>query len=309
MTDLTVFENIFKGPFPDTLFQKPEFFKLHANSNVGYFELCRRDVVIASIHFTPTGANNTWRSPAKGTFAGLHFAPGSKYSDLVYFLEYVEATLEARGARQLEVILPPEAHSGTVFAQQFYLFRSLGFDIAQCDLNQSLDVDDRGLSERMTYGNLKRLRKCEREGFVASSLPLAELPSVYETLEINRGSKGNALSMNLAQLKLMADTFPDKILLFGCGLKNELAASAVCLGVSPDVLYVFYWGDRPEYRSHSPVVMLANAIYQYAQIHAFKILDVGTSTIDRAPNIGLIDFKRGLGFSESLKVRMRKIYD
>ena len=102
----------------------------------------------------------------------------------------------------------------------------------------------------------------------------------------------------------MAQQLPEAFVLFGCRDGEQLAAAALCLRLSTEVLYVFYWGDRPGYAAQSPVVAVADAIYGYCRSHAIRLLDVGTSTVDREPNIGLIQFKRGLGFSESLKVRM-----
>ena len=159
----------------------------------------------------------------------------------------------------------------------------------------------------MTYGNLKRLRKCGRDGLVAEPLQMSALAQVYETLDVNRASMGNSLSMTMAQLQAMVDTFPKDIILFGCPHGDHLAAAALCLRLSSTVLYVFYWGDRPGYTTYSPVVAVADAIYGYCQKLGFRILDVGTSTFDREPNFGLLEFKRGLGFTESLKLRMRKL--
>lgn len=307
MSDYTLLENAFIGSNRDELFQQPAFFRLHAESGGAYFELCRKDRAAALIHFTPVDGKDTWRSPARGTFAGLSFEADLKSRELFAFFEGVESALRAKGAKNLEVLPAPQAHNATLFAQQVYLLRLFGFEIVQCDLNQSLDIDSRSLSERMSYGNLKRLRKCNREGLVARQLPQSDLSQVYETLAINRASKGISMSMTLAQLQLMVETLPKNVILFGCSDGDHLAAAALCLRVSPAVLYVFYWGDRPDYASQSPVVAVADAIYHYGREQGYKILDVGTSTIDRMPNFGLLEFKRGLGFSESLKVRMRKM--
>jgi hypothetical protein len=54
------------------------------------------------------------------------------------------------------------------------------------------------------------------------------------------------------------------------------------------------------------VVTLADAIYTHCQTQGTRLLDVGTSTVDRQPNFGLIQFKSGLGFSASLKLRMTR---
>lgn len=307
MSVYTLVENAFVGSDRNELFQQPAFFRLHAESGGVYFDLCHKGRSAALIHFTPVDREGAWRSPARGTFAGLSFDVDLKFRELFTFFEGVESALRAKGAKSLEVLPAPQAHSATNFAQQVYLLRLFGFETIQCDLNQSLEIDSRSLSERMTYGNLKRLRKCNREGLVARQLTHSDLPQVYETLSINRASKGNSMSMTLPQLQVMVDTLPENVILFGCSDGGQLAAAALCLRLTPSVLYVFYWGDRPDYASQSPVVAVADAIYHYGRERGYKILDVGTSTIDQKPNFGLLEFKRGLGFSESLKVRMRKM--
>jgi len=307
MSEYQLLENSFIGLETDVIFQKSSFFCMHAQPGATYFDLCHLGKAKANIHFSPIDEAGTWRSPARGTFAGLSYLEDLKFRELVSFFERVESSLRSKGAKSLEILLAPQAHDQVAFAKQVYLLRSFGFEVTKCDLNQSLAIDSRKLSERMSYGNLKRLRKCERENLVAVNISLASLPKVYETLVINRASKGNSMSMTLAQLQTMADNFPKDIILFGCPDGEQLAAAALCIRLSPSVLYVFYWGDRPEYSTQSPVVTLADAIYRYGQDEGFKIMDVGTSTIDREVNFGLLEFKRGLGFSESLKLTMRKI--
>jgi hypothetical protein len=306
MSDYTIVENGFVGSDPVFLFQSHAFFHLHARSSACYFELCHKGKVKAHIHFTSVDDDGAWRSPARGTFSGLGFLEDTDLNELFLFFKSVESALRSKGANVLEVLPAPQAYDPVAFSKQVYLLRSCGFEMIRCDLNQSLNIDERSLSERMSYSNRKRLRKCEREGLVARQLPLSDLPLVYETLVINRAIKGNTLSMSLVQLQLMVDTFPEDIVLFGCSNENHLAAAAYCLRLSPSILYVFYWGDRPEYATSSPVVAVADTIYRYAQMQGFRVMDVGTSTVDMEPNLGLLKFKLGLGFEESLKVVMRK---
>lgn len=290
------------------LFHAPAFFRLHSAGQPGlasYFEWTEGQRVVASIHFTATDGES-WRSPARGTFAGYACAPELRPEDGFAFHDAVEARLATQGAQRIEILPAPMAHDPAAFSTQIYLLRTRGYQMTQCDLNQSLDISATPLSERMSHGNLKRLRKCEREGLTAQQLPASALGDVYDTLAANRAGKGHAMSMTLAQLQTMADTFPDAVLLFGCRDGERLAAAALCLRLSAAVLYVFYWGDQPGYAQWSPVVPVADAIYRYGQDHGVALLDVGTSTLDREPNFGLIQFKRGLGFTESLKVRMSK---
>jgi hypothetical protein len=287
------------------LFQSRAFFELHAAGSGVFFEWAHGQRVVASIHLTPL-SDGLWRSPARGTFAGYAFEPSVSQEDLGAFHDAVLQSLVDRGARQIEILPAPMAHDAVAFTNQVYVLRSRGYAISQCDLNHSMEVTDQSLAERMTYGNLKRLRKCEREGLHAEQLPLQDLGAVYEVIEANRQAKGHAMSMSLSQLQTMAERFPDAIVLFGSRDGARLAAAALCLRLGSGILYVFYWGDQPGYATLSPVVGIANAVYRHCQQEGLRLLDVGTSTVDSEAHFGLIQFKRGLGFTESLKLRLLK---
>ncbi len=305
MRNYRCLNNQFAGEGLGGLFQQADFFNLHANGQGNYFEWIDGERIAATVHFTNVG-NGLWRSPARGTFSGFTFRNDLPIGDLFAFLDEVEANLKSYGALHIEVLPAPMAHDPTAFSNQLYLLSTRGYKMTHCDLNHSLTVDSRSLFERMTYGNLKRLRKCQRDGLITEQMPLSSLADVYHTLAHNRARKNRTLSMTLAQIQTMADAFPSAVVLFGCRDGESLVASAICFRLSPTVLYVFYWGDLPGYESLSPVVAVADAIYSYCQTTDASLLDVGTSTMGDAPNLGLIQFKRGLGFTESIKVRMRK---
>jgi hypothetical protein len=306
MNTYALLKNAYLGSGLGSLFHGATFFRLHSGERGQYFEWASTAKVAATVHFTPVGDGGLWRSPARGTFAGFASESGLRIESLFAFYDAVEASLRCEGAKRMEVLLAPIAHDPIAYSNQLYLLRSRGFEINQCDLNHSLEIDSRSLSDRMSYGNRKRLRKCQREGLVGERLPLSSLSSVYETLLANRESKGYVMSMTLPELQIMVDTFPSAITLFGCRDGTSLAAAGMCIRLSSAVLYVFYWGDQPGYESLSPVVSVAEAIYAYALEQQVKLLDIGASTLDRDPNFGLIEFKRGLGFTESLKVRLCK---
>lgn len=289
-----------------SLFQSRAFFELHAAGQGAFFDWEQGSKVVASVHFTPL-SDDLWRSPARGTYAGFAISPALALQDLFAFHDAVADRLAERGARRIEVLPAPMAHDPVAFANEIYLLRSRGYETTQCDLNHSMEVTPQDFSERMTYGNLKRLRKCERDGLVAKRLPLHELGAVHEVIAANRAAKGHAMSMSLEQLQTMADACPDAMVLFGSRDGMRLVAAALCLRLSAEILYVFYWGDLLGYAAHSPVVGIADVIYRYCQAEGFRLVDIGTSTVDRTPGFGLIQFKRGLGFTESLKLRLVKV--
>jgi hypothetical protein len=290
---------------PGGLFHSRAFFDLHAGAEARFFSWVRKSRVLARVHYTRTEPE-LWRSPARGTFAGYASHPALSLEGLLGFHDAVMARLNGDAAARFEVLPAPSAHDPAAFANEVYVLRSRGFDVARCDLNHSLAVNALPLTERMDYGELKRSRKCRREGLVAEPLPHSDLDAVHAMLVENRASKGRALSMSLPQLRTMATRFTDKIHLFGARDGDTLAAAAVCMRLSVRTMYVFMWGDKAAYAQHSPVVLLAEAIYAHCQTAGIELLDVGTSTEDTEANFGLIRFKRGLGFTESLKLCLRR---
>ncbi len=307
MAGFHLLENEYAGDGFRSLFHAPAYFRLHDPGGGCYFEWVADGVVRACVHLTPVGADGLWRSPARGTYAGYAFDPALRTADLFAFHAAVERRTVALGARHLELLPAPMAHDPVAFANHVYLLHASGYAMGQCDLNHSLEVTDLPLGARLAHNNHKRLRKCQREGLVATPLPLASLPEVYATLQANRTQHGLRMSMTLEQLEAMARTFPEAVRLFGVRDGAQFAASAVCLEVTPRTRYVYAWGDRPGYETFSPVVAVADAIYAHCHAQGVAVLDVGTSTVDRDPNHGLIHFKRGLGFTESLKVRLRRM--
>ncbi|SEN63111.1 Acetyltransferase (GNAT) domain-containing protein [Sphingomonas gellani] len=305
MSDQKLTINAFVEPNLGSLFHEAGFFRLHAGEGGRYFQWTDGKKSLGTIHFTEVD-HGIWRSPARGTFAGYAWERDLSVEQMFAFHDAVEAELVDAGAKRIEILPAPMAHDPVAFANTLYLLRARGFATEVCDLNHTLEVTATPLGERMTYGNRKRLRKAEREGFKAERVGLDQLHAVYDTIAANRAMKGNAVSMRVAQLEEMIALFPDRLVLFGMKDGDSLAASAICLRLSPSVLYVFYWGDRPGYSALSPVVALADTIYAYCQESGIVLLDVGTSTVNLEPNFGLIQFKRGLGFTESLKVRLSK---
>ncbi|MEO8057846.1 MAG: GNAT family N-acetyltransferase [Burkholderiales bacterium] len=307
MNNCRLLENRHPAPVdgPGGLFHSLAFHQLHSQGDGRFFEWADGEQVLASVHFTPT-QDGCWRSPARGTFAGYAVTPGLALESLAAFHDAVEQRLVALGARRIEILPAPMAHDPAAFSNQVYLLRARGFTINRCDLNQSLDVDDRPLAQRMSYGNRKRLGKCEREGLHCEVVGIDTLPEVYDTIACNRSARGHTMSMTLAQLQTMAEALPERLVLFACRDATQTVAAAVCLRLDAQTLYVFYWGDRPGHATLSPVVSVADTIYSYCQAAGVRRLDVGTSTVDAEPNHGLLQFKRGLGFTESLKLSLEK---
>ncbi len=294
------------------LFNTPTFFHLHAGngSRDHYFQLADRggDLALACIHFTEVSPGS-WRSPARGTFGSFSQAEAVTPGDLELLLHGVERYLTTLGAEELVMVLPPGGHDAARVADSTRMLLHNGYTILHADINQDLQVDERTLPERMSRGNLKRFRKCEREGWQFVQLPEEHHGQAYQLITDNRRRRGHPLTMTHEGLVTMDRLFPGRVPYFGLvrdGHPDDMAASAICMRIDEHILYVFYWGDAADRQTLSPVVGLAAGIHEYCRHEGIRILDAGISTAQGVPNPGLMRFKHSLGFSESPRATLIK---
>jgi len=301
--------NYFLPAQGDLIFNEPDYFLLHSHSpNDIHVQLCRRsdDRVYATLAFHEI-ADHLFVSPGRGTFGGLGLNAALDFIVIENFLQIVIDYLVGRGAKEIRIRNAPASHDLALFSIVFNVLTRYGFVIDKNEVNFDMVIDHRPLIERIDYGNVKRIRKAEREGFATKAVGLDILPQVHKLIADNRARLGVGVSMSLQQLQQMVILFPQRIQLFAAYRDdsfNEMAAAAVCLELAPSIMYVLYWGDADGMRTYSPVAILAATIYEFCQINGFRVLDVGISTLHGIPNHGLINFKRNLGFTESLKLDM-----
>jgi hypothetical protein len=262
--------------------------------------------VFATLAFYLRG-NGAYVSPLKGTFGGISVHQKVEFKVLEGFIQQSVAYLLLKGAKSLSIKLAPSSHGPEVFSVTCNVLLRLGFLVESKELNYDLRVNERSYLERIDYGNVKRIKKCLREGFHAFELETSRFEEASEVIALNRLRRGYPISMTYDQIQEMVLTFPGRIVCFGIAsdaTKKKLVASSVCILINSKILYVFYWGDIAEMETLSPVAMLASHIYEYMQKNDYEMLDVGTSTINGEPVYGLVNFKRSLGFSESLKLTL-----
>ena len=291
-----------------SIFNTPEFFHLHVGQRRGVFLSllpADSDAVIGRAHFVETTPGR-FVSPVRGTFGGFDLA-SSDVQTVEAFVDGAEQRLREIGARAIEVALMPFAHSPALNSVVFNVLLRRGYRIEVQDLSYAMEVRTQPLIERMQRNNQKKLRKCQREGFIVAKCEQdGERRAAYAAVAKNRESRGYAISMTYEQLAEMDRVFSGRIHYFSVTHQAETIAGSVCIELNPAVLYVFYWGDVPGFEVFSPVVLLADYIYSFAQSQGFKQLDVGRSTEAGVPNHGLIRFKEKLGFEASLKLTVAK---
>jgi hypothetical protein len=292
------------------IFNTPEFFNLHKLGTSFYFQLClgkpRQSVGV--VHFTEIEPGS-FRSPRRGTFGGFEFHRPVRVEVIERFVDEVEQVLKENGARQIELLDPPayfDACNAGVLAN---VLCRRGYVPRTPDLAYLLRIDAGPIWEKLKISRRQRIQRCQRHGIAAAQVGPDRYKEVYDVIVENRQTRHFPVTMTYDAIQQMVHAFPDRIIFFGAFDGGAMIASSICVKVNSSVLYVFYWGDRPGYEHLSPVTLLAQCIYDYAQKARFNLIDFGTATNGGVPIYGLINFKREIGCFPSPKPAYFKLLD
>ena len=188
---------------------------------------------------------------------------------------------------------------------QNVLFRA-GWILDQVDINYHFPVvDAEAFQAQLGATKRQETRRLKGTGASFCVVPHEQAERAYAVIARNRAARGYPMTMTWEALSALAKAFPAHVHFFGVVRGEDFLASAICLQLTPVYLYVFYWGEDPNFRKEMPVLVLVNGIMDHCHKAGFAILDIGVSTERSTPNEGLIAFKTGLGFQSSPKLTFR----
>ncbi len=242
-------------------------------------------------------------------FGGLEFAEGIPGEALTQLLVAVEAFCRKQNLTRLTIKLAPGGYDekGFLFLQKVY--EDQGFRVVSSLANHHIPVDEISFVQKIHPSEGKRLRKCQRAGFVAEQWQNPDPERVFSFLSESRKRQGYALSLDLEQLQILLTELPDEIKVFVVKDGPAIASLTVAIRVSRRILYNFCPADNLDYRVFSPTVLLNCALYKHAQSEGVEIIDLGVS-LDHFGNEkgSLMRFKENLGGQPSAKVTYQKIF-
>jgi hypothetical protein len=303
--------NSFLNSSANNYFNKETYFKHYSKDiKAYYFQLIRKSdsKVYATFSFYENEKKSLY-SPLYGTFGGVSAQEDINFELLELFISSLIKKILST-YNHIVIKLNPLAYNQRVCSKSINILTRIGFQFSSVDLNYSFDVNSSiQYNEFLSNGNKKKLKQCLRDGLFVKQLELEDYSKAYDVILINRTSKNYTISVTRDQFEGMVNSFGKDILCFGVYSPNSknLIASSICIRVSEEVLYVFYWGDVPSESTHSPIIILSSYLYDFCLKNNFKVLDIGTSTINGQPISGLVRFKENIGFKESLKFSLEYI--
>lgn len=248
--------------------------------------------------------NRQWISPFSAPFNLFteikHTSRISVFQEVIRLLK--EKAVEEK-IKKLKFTLPPLFYDFRNIVYWENAFLSNGFKIENYDINYQFDlrrisIDYEKYIARNARKNLHIALKsnlefchCETESGIIEA---------YKVIAENRLEKGYPLRMSLEQvLKTIEIVTADFFLV---KKDNISIAAAQVFRITPTVAQVIYWGDIRKYTEFKPINFLAYNLIQFYLREGYHYLDIGPSTENSVPNLGLCEFKESIGCDVSPKL-------
>lgn len=247
--------------------------------------------------------DGVWRNPVTGAFGGIVVREGISVKILEQFIEDLPKVLNKISTnKSISLKLPPTCYPDESPIIANILYRN-NWKIFQFDINHHLNIENNiNFKENLGHTKQKFIKRLEKNGIVFQQADLKMLEQIYRIIKKNREAQGYPMTMSFESVDALAQKFPEKIKLFAVSLDSQFVASSISIQINKEYLYVFYWGELPEYRQKSPILYLANGMVDYCQRTGIKILDIGSSSLNSNLNYGLCDFKSSIGCNVSHKL-------
>lgn len=234
--------------------------------------------------------------------------------DVQYIYQAIEKLDEyciEENIQYIKFVMPPvafEERDVSVFINAFGIH---GYQVEQRDLNFHLDLQkvySDNYSLFLPHNGRKNLKIALQSGLeLMICTNVEEKREAYNIIKVNRENKSRPLRMEFQQILdtvqiVKADIFQ---------VKNgeEGIAAAFVFWINKKIVRVIYWGDIPGYSEKKPINFLAYQLIQYYGKLGVEMIDIGISTENSIPNIGLCDFKESIGCDVSLAYTISKKYN
>jgi hypothetical protein len=225
------------------------------------------------------------------TFGGVVSGMSMKVAQMLCVFDSMTATLRERGINKIIYKAIPHIYHRVPAEEDLYALFRCGARLVRRDVSTTIE-----LRERLPFSKDRkgRIKLGEKHGLeVRRSFDFERFMKLVEQL---LGAKYGAKPVHTAaELRLLAERFPDNIKLFAAYKNSEMYAGVI-IYESQQVAHTQYIGTSHERRKTGAQDLLLNYLINDYYAHK-KYFDFGISTEDdgRRLNAGLIENKQGFG--------------
>lgn len=234
-----------------------------------------------------------WRAPFSAPFSAVSYNSVQKLETLADFARLLAERFVGEG---LTITLPPPVYDPMMQPRVTGALLTVG-RMLYADYNYHYElVRYPGYVAGLEPNMRNHYNRSMRAGFTFESCQLAR---AYEIIALNRQQRGFPLRMTLAALvetsRLVAiDSFV--LSKDGCDV-----AAAIIYRLNERVAQVIYWGHVEGWNESRPMAMLARCVMEHYYGAGYETVDIGPSSSEGEPNLGLCAFKEALGCTLTFK--------
>jgi len=296
----------FKPDFEFALFNTEKHLLLQTTENWhSYSVLDKRYNTVSAIIYINV-IDGVAQSPLRSPFGSYEISPDLSPFIIFQFLEFVDARLKAKGVSRIIIKEPPTLYNSERAALMHTFMLNLGYHVVDAEVGAVIQVTENSFASYPGASSRRKLRQSYNEGLVFKKLESEWLSDVYLFVLACRKQRGYSLSMSLAEIKKSADQCKEEFMFFGVFKEDKIAAATIAVQVKKDILYNFFMAHAHEFDQLSPAIMLVEGLYDYCRQNDIRLLDLGTSAVNKKPNFGLIEFKLNIGATPTSKFTFEK---
>lgn len=219
-------------------------------------------------------------------------------------LETVEQAVEAlcgyakHAGMDIGIVLPPQLYAPTLTAHCINALSRMA-TLRHIDLNYYFPLDKchgyEQIIDRSARKNLRRARSASLELEAVARDDRKGMATAYDIIRRNREEHGYELKMSLDDVADTTEIIDADFFLLRHAASGDIVAAAQVFHVAKGIAQVIYWGDLRAYGGMRPMNGLAHLLFEHYHNAGLSTLDIGPSTTDGIPNLGLCDFKTAIG--------------
>ncbi len=272
------------------LFSRARHLELKGGGQARYFHLLKRGELWASVSFQIR--DKTAISPIYAPYSGFQLNHGLTLLELNNFIGEVEESLKKEAVSSIVVRSLPEGLPTYPTAMSNYLLVDRGYRISESQLHAILDISG-PFTSNFDHNYRRKMERCSHLTF---SWETAEnSASIHEFILKCRDERGQGFSMGLEDFQNHMNSLPDDFLVASLRDNGKLAAVMTLIRVDSKISYDFAHAHSREYDSISPIIRLTREVGEELAKTGIRFHDLGSSSLEGAPNYSLFDFKQNLG--------------
>lgn len=235
--------------------------------------------------------DNMLLAPYSAPFGGFHFRYEAIFYDRIYdFLLKLKQYVEEENLESLKIILSPEIYNPSINTKFVNAFLRLGFTMPIPDILSYVDL--RFFNGEWVKSEVQQnCNRAMRNGLTFSHVTdKSSMEEVYEIILSNRKKQNRPIHMSLDDLIEVNNIIPVDFFLVR-NYRGEGISSGVFYRGHEKIIHGVFVGDVLSARRLGGVDFMFLNLFNHYKEKGYDFIDLGKSSSDGEPNIGLIRFK------------------